>query len=213
MKTMSIIGDSYSTYEGYVPEGYYCWYMVSGNECENDMPSVDCTWWKLLSTEENLDIVMNCSFSGSAVCYSGYPDMPDRIGSAFISRMKVDLGENRTTPEADVLFVFGGTNDFWAGAPVGECVYEDFDKADMKNFAPAFCYMLDYLIKHNPHSRIVGILNDEIPESGVREKMIEAFDHYGLQLVVLKGVAKENGHPNKLGMRQIADQVKEAVFS
>lgn len=211
MKKLAIIGDSYSTYEGHVPEGYFCWYMNSGNECENDMPCAEKTWWYQLSKENDLEIVMNCSFSGSAVCYSGYPDMPDRIGSAFISRMKVDLGERRTTPEPDILLIFGGTNDFWAEAPLGDIKYSDWTEEDFVNFSPSYCYMLDYLKKWNPKAKIYNILNDEITSS-IRDIMKEACKHYGVEMIELKNIEKQNGHPNTMGMRQIADQVCMAIM-
>lgn len=208
---MAIIGDSYSTFEGYVPEGYFCWYMLKGNECENDMPGVEKTWWYQLSRENDLEIVMNCSFSGSAVCYSGYPDMPDRIGSAFISRMKVDLGEKRTTPEPDILLIFGGTNDFWAESPLGEIKYGDWTEEDFVNFSPSYCYMLAYLKKWNPNAKIYNLLNDEIT-SEIRDIMKEACKHYGIEMIELEGIEKENGHPNTMGMRQIANQVAKVIM-
>ena len=31
-----ILGDSYSTFEGYVPEGYPCWYMPNYPESEKN---------------------------------------------------------------------------------------------------------------------------------------------------------------------------------
>ncbi len=211
-KTFAIIGDSYSSYEGYVPEGYFSWYTPHGNECENDMPSVDMTWWKLLASEKNLELVMNCSFSGSAISYSGYPDFPVSLKtSSFVERMKVDLGEKRGKVKApDYLFVFGGTNDFWAGAPLGKVKYSDFTESDMKFFAPAFCYLLEYLKEWNPTTKIYNLLNDEIT-SPIRQIMEEACSHYDIELIKLTDVAKENGHPNKYGMRAIADQI-EAVM-
>ena len=153
MKKLAIIGDSYSTYEGHVPEGYFCWYMNSGNECENDMPCAEKTWWYQLSKENDLEIVMNCSFSGSAVCYSGYPDMPDRIGSAFISRMKVDLGERRTTPEPDILLIFGGTNDFGHG----DAVFGTTDDRTEDSFCGAVRCLCEYLLEKYPAAKLVFI--------------------------------------------------------
>ncbi|MGN1154773.1 MAG: SGNH/GDSL hydrolase family protein, partial [Agathobacter sp.] len=43
--TMAILGDSYSTYDGYVPDDYATWYNDHGNEAPNDMTSVEQTWW------------------------------------------------------------------------------------------------------------------------------------------------------------------------
>ena len=211
MKTFGIIGDSYSTYKGFVPEDYNSWYADGGNECENDLKGVENTWWKLFEKESGLSLLTNCSFSGSAVSYSGYPEM-DRVKTSFIYRMKRELGENSSKP--DLILIFSGTNDFWAGAPVGSTKYGYWNDDDLKSFGPAFCYMLSYLKKHNPDSKFINIINDEIT-SEIREIQIEACDHFGIECLVLRGIQKENGHPNTAGMSAIAEQLfmtYEATF-
>ncbi len=203
MKTFGIIGDSYSTYKGYVPEGYEAWYADGGNECENDLKGVENTWWKLFEKESGLSPVTNCSYSGSAVCYSGYPDR-DGVKTSFIYRMKRELGEN--SPRPDLIIIFGGTNDFWAGSPVGATKYGFWNEENLKSFGPAFCYMLDYLKRYNPDSKFINIINDEITSS-IREIQIEACDHFGVECLLLRNISKQNGHPNTAGMRAIAEQL------
>ncbi len=203
MKTFGIIGDSYSTYKGFVPEDYVSWYADDGNECENDLKGVENTWWKLFEKESGFSLVTNCSFSGSAVCYSGY-DHLDKVKSSFIYRMKREFGERSQKP--DLILIFSGTNDFWAGAPVGRTQYGYWNEESLKSFGPAFCYMLSYLKRYNPDSKFINIINDEIT-SEIRNLQIEACDHFGIESLVLRNIAKQNGHPNTAGMRSIAEQL------
>lgn len=133
-KKVSILGDSYSTYGGYVsPSVNICWYdaEVGGKNAQNDVRHVEETWWYRLIKENGYQLERNNSFSGATVCCTGY-DKNDYSDRAFITRM-YNLGR------PDVIFIFGGTNDSWAGAPIGEYQYSDWSKEDLYQFRPAFC--------------------------------------------------------------------------
>ena len=68
-----IIGDSYSTFKGYIPEGYAPYYT---NEPGNtDVRRVEETWWHQLQAETDCRILLNNSWSGSTICYTGYNDV------------------------------------------------------------------------------------------------------------------------------------------
>lgn len=202
-QTIAILGDSYSTYLGWVPEGYAAWYDDNGNECQNDMTSVEQTWWRQLVTKEGYEIVTNCSYSGSPVCNTWY-DGADATELSFIKRMYCELGPD--TPSPDILLVFGGTNDFWAGVPIGEVKYENWTTEELKCFAPAFCKMMDYLTKTHGSSKIYNIINDEIT-GPIRDLMIEVCGRYQVPSILLENIEKENGHPNQAGMKAIYEQV------
>jgi hypothetical protein len=211
MRTMAILGDSYSTYKGWIPEDYLYWYADEGNECENDMRSVMQTWWWKLAREYGIRLIANCSYSGSTVCNTGY-DALDASETSFIYRMKRELGEDRHSAEQpDILIVFGGTNDFWAGSPVGEIKYDDQTQEDLKSFAPAFCYMMKYLKQENPKASIYNVVNDEIT-GDIRDIMAEVCRHYEIKNLELKGIEKENGHPNVKGMAAVKEQVEKFLF-
>ncbi len=45
---ISILGDSYSTFEGYIPEGNAIWYFAKTDTARTDVVNVDQTWWRLL---------------------------------------------------------------------------------------------------------------------------------------------------------------------
>ncbi|MBQ8588463.1 MAG: hypothetical protein IJ454_03635, partial [Clostridia bacterium] len=76
-----ILGDSYSTFQGYIPEGYAHYYGEEGpNYLEsnpemkltaNDVCDVAHTWWYDL-VKENGTLLRNCSWSGTTICNTGY---------------------------------------------------------------------------------------------------------------------------------------------
>lgn len=203
-KTIAILGDSYSTYKGYIPEDYAWWYSDEGNELENDVHGVEETWWFPLFKKYKFERIVNSSFSGSTVCYTGY-DGQDYSKISFIRRMKREFPASEKT---DLMIVFGGTNDFWAGSPVGEAIYGGWSEKDFTAFSPAFSYMLHWLRQEHPDTTILNLTNGDIT-GAVRENIEKICAHYKVENLVLTDVEKENGHPNRLGMRQIREQVEQ----
>ena len=59
-----IYGDSYSTYQNYIPEGYACYYFPFEREGAPFLPSVEHTWWYPIVTREGNALVENNSWSG-----------------------------------------------------------------------------------------------------------------------------------------------------
>ena len=54
------------------------------------------------------------------------------------------------------------------------------------------------------------ILNDFIQEE-VNDSMRAICEHYGVQLIELHDIDKQNGHPSISGMKAICDQLLEAI--
>ena len=102
-KSVSILGDSYSTFEGFVtPETNEMWYYAQGERGRTDVLDVRQTWWHQLIKNKGWKLCVNNSYSGSTISYSGYSGN-DYSQRSFLTRMK-DLG----CP--DVIFIFGATN-------------------------------------------------------------------------------------------------------
>ncbi len=200
---ISILGDSYSTFGGYLTPSYnLAWYNGSdgGDKARNgnDVTSVEQTWWHLLATTCGYQIDINNSYSGSTVCCTGYrkEDYSDR---AFITRT-LNLG----TP--DIILVFGGTNDSWAGAPIGDYLYAGWTKPHLYTFRPAFAYLMASLKQFYPAARIINITNSELkPE--ITNSMEVICRHYGITNIQLRDIEKQMGHPSIKGMKAICDQV------
>ena len=123
--SVSILGDSYSTYEDFVtPATNELWYYAQNGEGK------------------------------TTISYTGY-DGNDYSARSFNTRMN-DLGS------PDIIFVFGATNDSWAGAPIGEYKYEGITKADMYSFRPALAYMLKWMTDYYLNTKIYFLLNDDL---------------------------------------------------
>ena len=139
-KNIFIMGDSYSTSEGYIPRGY-AFYYSDNREDEPIVKGVEKTWWKILQEKNSLNIDLNDSFSGSTICNTvreGYS-----IKSSFISRIDKYISENFFTKNSiDLMFIFGGTNDSWIDAPIGKIKYSNWEDDDLKCVLPAFCYLI-----------------------------------------------------------------------
>ncbi len=197
-KKVSILGDSYSTYKGYNPENYAPFYPDNNN----DVKSVDQTWWSLYIKAKGYQLEQNNSWGGTTICNTGYFGR-NSAESSFNSR--VDLLGN-----PDIIFVFGGTNDAWANSPVGEYQYENWTEDDCKSFRPALACLLDSLQKRYPKAKIYSLLNSELREE-INESMRVVCQHYNIQLIELHDIEKQNGHPSISGMQSICDQLLESI--
>jgi len=87
-----IFGDSYSTYKGYIPEGYAVFY--SGERVTPpDLPNVEKTWWKIVLDANESNLIQNNSWSGSTIGYTGYDSADCSKSSSFIYRLEKLIDE------------------------------------------------------------------------------------------------------------------------
>lgn len=216
-----ILGDSYSTFEGYIPEGYASYYFEKGpyyleedpdkRPNANDVSKVEQTWWYPL-VKENGNLILNCSWSGTTICNTGY-NGTDNSKNSFVARIKklTDEGffkENKI----DTLFLFGGTNDSWANAPLGKAIYSGWNKEDLNCVLPAFSYLVDLLVKRLDAVKIYCILNNELKDEISRFYRSVCREN-GIDVIELHDIDKVCGHPTVKGMGQIKDQVLDYVKS
>lgn len=204
-----IVGDSYSTYEGMIPQGYAVYYSRNGRgdpEFSVTKMNPEDTWWMRLINATGARLIQNNSWSGSTVCYTGYNGDCSH-SSSFIYRYR-QLKEQGFFKEnrIDTVFVFGGTNDSWANAPLGELKYEDVMEDELFSVLPAFCHFMKTLKEDLPDTRIIFVANCDIKEEIV-EGIKSAAEHFGVESVSLSKITKEHGHPNVKGMGEICDQV------
>lgn len=199
---LSILGDSYSTFEGYLtPDTNAVWYWNHEWDC-TDVRNVRQTWWHQLLRDTGMRLCVNNSFSGATICHTGY-DQADYSDRSFCTRL-TNLGS------PDIILVFGATNDEWAHAPIGEYKYADWTREDLYKFRPAMAYLLCQLIDHYPNVKLYFILND-ILSSDINESVLAVCQHYQVPVIRLENIDKQCGHPNVLGMQQIAQQVEKAL--
>lgn len=206
MKRAMIFGDSYSTFEGCIPDGYAVYYGRDG--LDSDVTSEKNTWWYPLTEECGITFVRNDSWSGSTVCYTGYEGVDCSESSSFIYRLRTlkQAGFFRDN-EIDTVFVFGGTNDSWADAPIGELQFDGWEKEDLYAVLPAVCCFLSELKESLPRANIICIVNSGLKDE-IANGLQAAAEHYGVKSVMLCGIDKQNNHPTVKGMQQIKEQVK-----
>lgn len=210
---IAILGDSYSTFEGFIPKNYEIWYFSENNPrrngiLPNDVSKVEQTWWYQVVDRLNAKLEKNNSYSGSTISCSGYKKDVEVKGD-YSDRTFMGRVYNLGNP--DVILVFGGTNDDWARAPIGEYTYENWTKEQLKAFRPAMAKLLYELKMMYPKARLLFMLNTDLRDV-INESVKEICQHYDVQCLVLKDIDKLKGHPSVKGMKSISDQVVEALL-
>ena len=201
-KSVTIFGDSYSTFENYLScDTNAVWYF-QGKQKKTDVTDVEQTWWHMLLKEKGWKLECNNSFSGSTICYTGYRK-EDYQNRSFHNRLRY-LGS------PDIILVFGATNDCWAKSPIGDYKYSDWTKKDLYSFRPAMAAMCDGLKKRYPNVDIYFIMNCDLTET-ITTSCRTICNHYGIPMIELHDVDKINGHPSIKGMKTIAEQVGAAI--
>lgn len=195
---ISILGDSYSTFEGYIPDGNEPWYFTEPVENRTDVVDVKQTWWWQLISEGGYILGVNDSYSGATISYTGY-NGDDYSPRSFITRLP-RLGS------PDILLIFGATNDNWAQSPLGEFIYSDISRERLYEFRPALGKLICEARNRYPGTRIVFIVNTELRQE-IINSITEICNHYGVEYIELSDIDKLNGHPSVKGMAQIKTQI------
>ena len=203
-----IFGDSYSTYQGHLPEGYAAYYATTqlyGAHPVGIM-NLEDTWWRRIIKATGANLVRNDSWSGSTISYTGYHGDCSQTNS-FIRRYRLlkDAGffDNN---KIDTAIVLGGTNDSWVPSPLGEMKFSDWDESDLFSVRPAICYFMYNLKKSLPNTRILFVAN-----CNIKDEIIDCFNeagrYYDVEVMELKDITKEDGHPTSVGMAEICEQI------
>ncbi len=232
-KKVSILGDSISTYTGYIPADYSIFYPENGG-----ITDVKDTWWMRVIDGSNAVFCADASYSGSTTSgvsteqNDGRPGVSDRrIG---------DL----TSPDGmkpDVILVYMGANDLLVNIPIGDNDgTRTVAEGDIENFTDAYTLMLDKVKKAYPDAQVYCITFHEIcrwDESGngftfksdtgfissqYNDKIVLIAKNKGLPLIDVFngcGINPDNAidntldgtHPNAAGAKKIADYILSAL--
>lgn len=149
-KKISIIGDSISSYTGFVPSGYASHYpnVASG------ITVVEKTWWHPLCTETDMELLTNASWSGSYVC--GNATSTTSALAACSSKRVSDIGAKGTP---DIIVCYIGINDFGQnvhrqlGDYVGRSVLPE-ETTEVNVFSDAYAIMIHKLMAAYPSAKI-----------------------------------------------------------
>lgn len=188
---VSIIGDSYSTFKGYLsPSSNPTYYPNS----PTGVTETSHTWWYQFIAQNQLNLECNNSYSGSTIAQK-----PNAKESSYVERYP-ELGN------PDVIFVFGGTNDSWQGIPIGDYQYSDWEEDDLLYFRPAFAYLLYQLQQTYPNAQIVNLINTDLKKD-YKKTMETICLYYHVCNISLGDFEKIEGHPSKKGMESICQQI------
>jgi len=208
-KTLSILGDSISTFARYNPPENEIFYPKEG--C--DVLTKEHTWWHLLMEETMLHLIMNESYSGSRISRTG--SRPP--SSSFLSQTR----QERLS--GDIIIVFGGTNDFGqAESP-----------ATLAVFSEAYDHLVQLMIETHQKSKLYFCTPLQRTDKALDEVNIHNWNQNDLARTIRKTVKNypeanlidlaahtitdgdsllfDGLHPTRQGMSLIATLIKEGL--
>lgn len=165
-KVCSILGDSISTFRGYIPTDHVFNGEVYANPTAypaRDVTTWTDTWWGQIISKLGMTLGVNDSWSGSRVHNSYDSDIPEgnvgpNVCMAGLQRIQ-KLGTNGTP---DIIFVYGGTNDAKfvnTGTFDSTQIYSEVDLTTTKwsDFAASYVAMIMRLQHFYPDAILVAL--------------------------------------------------------
>ena len=230
-KVISIMGDSISTFAGYIPvaDGFNREHLARYPQSDL-LTDVNETWWMQVVAGLDAKLGINESWRGSTLSGAVPVTTGDTGANAAMSNLTriQNLGSNGTP---DVILLYGGTNDLAHVSKVGT-----FDPAtaptevnlttkQWDNLADGFVHTLLRMRHFYPDALIVAMLPTYTKSYYSDTKlaqgngvMAQICDHYGIPYVDLRdsGVTAshlpDGIHPGEEGMDLITDAVLELLL-
>lgn len=232
-KTVSILGDSISTFRGHNPEGYAVFFPEYGA-----VKAVEDTWWQRAVGDLGLTLYKNGSSSGASVTGDS-TGTEDPLCACNELRTGALAGPQGACPE--IIIVFLGTNDLLNGISLGT---NDgtilVEEGEITTFSDAYTLMLDKLQSKYPPAEIycctmlpVGdygtetpyvdfVTGDGLTAADYNRTIVQIAENRGHMVVDLQncGITVENlhemtsdgVHPTADGMVCIAEAVKKTLM-
>ena len=235
-KILSILGDSISTFSGYIPksDGYNLTHRARYPQ-SNLLTDVADTWWHRLMTNLNMKLGINDSWAGSRVSNESTTNSGDvgpKAHMASITRI-TNLGANGTP---DLILFYGGTNDLGANITLGKFdstathTAIDLKSETYSDFATAYKIAIQRLMYMYPKSKIVVLLpmvTSTYYSHGNLDKYLEIIknicDYFGVYYIDLrrcginwfnKEIYLPDGiHPNAKGMELMERHIRQQLLS
>ena len=136
-KTLSILGDSISTFAGYIPSGNLTYYPSGTVQAVTD------TWWKKLLDALDMTLLVNNSWSGSRVTTTN-----GDASAGCMTRCEA-LGDN-----PDVIIVWMGINDFNNEVAIGTYDGRSSVPSITTTFREAYGIMLNKILTKYQSSEV-----------------------------------------------------------
>ena len=141
-KKISILGDSISTFAGYIPEGQSSEY----NGTNYNGLQVTDTWWMKLINALGMTLLVNNSWSGT--CVTTMRDSVKGANSNAMVRSEL-LGD-----DPDVIIFYMGINDFCFEVPLGDYMGTAPVPSDQTTFSTAYAITLNRMMTKYKSSEI-----------------------------------------------------------
>ncbi len=202
-KTVSILGDSISTFANYVPDGYSCFYPYPSA----DVKDVNYTWWMRTINQLGMKLLKNNSWSGSCVSAGTGPS------AAVNDSRLVELTKGTERP--DIIFIFMGANDCGSS------------NVSLSSFQTSYKTMLDKIMILCPESEIylmtlpsTGLYSeaDRIAYNTVIRNYAKIYELPLIDLANLytttsyKDHVVDSCHPNNAGMIAISKAIVDELL-
>ena len=168
-KWVSILGDSISTFPGYIPDG-----MIANDH--DGFDTVDKEWWHILLTKLGAKLCVNYSCSGMklsgtdsklSACYKQYATKLHRVAGNTYPNLDSSTSTPTEDINPDIIFVYLGTNDFTGNATMTEFEYSDMrsEMPETSNIASekyadvkyAYMFLLMDILRTYPYATIYCI--------------------------------------------------------
>lgn len=230
---LSILGDSISTFKGWIPEGNLVFYPENGA-----VKDVAQTWWKIVLDELGLTLCANGSSSGSASF--GYSQEADPMYGCSDHRISQLAGAGGEAP--DIIIVYMGTNDVLMSAAIGDNDgLQVVGEGLVGSLSDGYTMILDKIKRQYPQAQVycctllpvgdwgtteaqpfVPFVNGQnVTSEAYSERIRLIAGNRGLPVIDLEkcGITIDNMaemtadgvHPTAEGMRLIADAVKKCL--
>ena len=230
---LSILGDSISTFKGWIPEGNLVFYPENGA-----VKDVAQTWWKIVLDELGLTLCANGSSSGSASF--GYSQEADPMYGCSDHRISQLAGADGEAP--DIIIVYMGTNDVLMSAAIGDNDgLQAVGEGLVGSLSDGYTMILDKIKRRYPQAQVycctllpvgdwgtteaqpfVPFVNGQnVTSEAYSERIRLIAGNRGLPIIDLEkcGITIDNMaemtadgvHPTAEGMRLIADTVKKCL--
>lgn len=139
---ITVIGDSISTYSGYITSGYANYYSSSSGL------TVQETWWMRLVNNLSVELFSNMSSSGSRVTTT----LDTTSQPSGVTRSKIVQNDDGESP--DIVIIYLGTNDWGANVSVGTYDGKGTLPTDGTTFREAYAMMLYNIMANSPKAKI-----------------------------------------------------------
>lgn len=202
-KKVSILGDSISTFKGYVPEGYPCFYPYP----TSDFGDANQTWWMQVINNLGMKLLKNNSYSGSCVS-SGTGN-----SSTVTDSRLIELVDGNEKP--DIILIFMGSND---------CASK---YVELSTFTSSYKTMIEKIKALCPNAKIylftlpVSKMYTEANRDQYNDVIRSYAKEFSLNLIELDDAFTtdsvgsnllDSAHHNKAGMKRLADMIIDGML-